>query len=87
MADLAQVKRNIQRMIDQNAPEADIDAYVASEGTTPEELRSAASALPTQEGGGVGLKPFHPALIKRVEMLARLGSDIERSEEIVRRGS
>lgn len=40
MADLAKVKRNIQRMIDQNAPEADIDAYVASEGTTPEELRA-----------------------------------------------
>lgn len=40
MADLSKVKRNIQRMIDQNAPEADIDAYVASEGTTPEELRA-----------------------------------------------
>lgn len=41
MADLAKVKRNIQRMIDQNAPEKDIDAYVASEGTTPEELQGA----------------------------------------------
>lgn len=41
MADLAKIKRNIQRMIDQNAPEADIDAYVASEGMTAEQLRGA----------------------------------------------
>jgi len=40
MADLSKVKRNIQRMIDQNAPETDIDAYVASEGTTPDELKA-----------------------------------------------
>lgn len=40
MADLAKVKRNIQRMIDQNAPESDIDAYVDGEGTSPEELRA-----------------------------------------------
>ena len=46
MADIAKVKRNIQRMIDQNAPESDIDAYVASEGTTPEELRGATSFDP-----------------------------------------
>lgn len=44
MADIEKVKRNIQRMIDQNAPESDIDAYVASEGTTPEQLRSQKSA-------------------------------------------
>lgn len=41
MADTAKVKRNIQRMIDQGAPKADIDAYVAEEGLTPEALRSA----------------------------------------------
>ena len=40
MADIAKVKRNIQKMIDQGAPESDIDAYVASEGTTPEELQA-----------------------------------------------
>jgi hypothetical protein len=41
MADIAKVKRNIQKMIDQGAPETDIDAYVASEGTSPEELQGA----------------------------------------------
>ena len=38
--DIPKVKRNIQRMIDQNAPESDIDAYVASEGLTAEKLRA-----------------------------------------------
>lgn len=40
MADFAKIKRNIQRMLGQNAPEADIDAYVASEGVTAEQLRA-----------------------------------------------
>lgn len=42
MADIAKVKRNIQRMIDQGAPEQDIDAYVASEGVTVEDLQKSA---------------------------------------------
>lgn len=40
MADLVKIKSNIQKMIAQNAPEADIDAYVAGEGVTPEMLRA-----------------------------------------------
>lgn len=46
MADTAKVKRNIQKMIDLGAPEADIDAYVAEEGLTPEALRAAPAAAP-----------------------------------------
>lgn len=49
MADIAKVKRNIQRMIDQDAPESDIDAYVASEGVTPEELRADKGVLTTED--------------------------------------
>jgi len=41
MTDLARVKRNVAKMIDLGAPEEEIDAYVASENTTPEELRRA----------------------------------------------
>ena len=37
--DFGKVKRNVKKMIEQNAPESDIAAYVASEGTSPEELR------------------------------------------------
>ena len=39
MRDINLVKENISKMIEQNAPEADIDQYVASEGYTPEMLR------------------------------------------------
>ena len=49
MADIPKVKRNIQRMIDGGASEAEIDQYVASEGTTPEELRAAPAK---QQGPG-----------------------------------
>lgn len=38
--DYARIKRNITKMISLGAPEADIDAYVASENVTPEQLRS-----------------------------------------------
>lgn len=44
--DTARVKRNIGKMIDQGAPEADIDAYVASEGVTAEALRGVAQSAP-----------------------------------------
>lgn len=40
MADLDRVKRNIGRMISLNAPEADIDAYIASEGVSLEQVRA-----------------------------------------------
>jgi len=40
MADIDKVKRNIGRLLEQGAPEADVDAYLASEGVKLEELRS-----------------------------------------------
>lgn len=45
--DPERIKRNIKRMVDQNAPEEDIDAYLSSEGMTPEKLRGSAAA-PTE---------------------------------------
>ena len=39
MADIPRVKSNIGKMIDQGAPESDIDAYLASEGVTLPELK------------------------------------------------
>ncbi len=41
MADIPKVKRNIQRMIDGGASEAEIDQYVASEGVSLDQLRAA----------------------------------------------
>jgi hypothetical protein len=46
MADIARIKGNIAKMIAQNAPEADIDAYVSSEGVTLDELRKPAAPAP-----------------------------------------
>jgi hypothetical protein len=39
MTDIARHKRNVRKMIDAGAPEADIDAYLASEGVTADMLR------------------------------------------------
>lgn len=63
MADHAKIKRNIQRMLDQNAPEADIDAYVASEGVTAEQLRAAPvatqmAAAPSPDGSQMSQEQF-----------------------------
>lgn len=44
MADIARIKGNIAKMIAQNAPEADIDAYVSSEGVSLDQLRAPSQA-------------------------------------------
>lgn len=46
MRDVNLVKENISKMIELNAPESDIDQYVASEGYTPEMLRGGQDAPP-----------------------------------------
>lgn len=43
--DYARIKRNINKMIDQNAPDTEIETYVASEGVTPEALRNARTSV------------------------------------------
>ena len=40
MADLDKVKRNIGRMVDQSAPESDIDEYLRSEGVSLDQIRA-----------------------------------------------
>lgn len=40
MTDLARVKRNVAKMVGMNAPESDIDAYIASEGSTVDAVRA-----------------------------------------------
>lgn len=40
MADFARIKRNIGRMVDQGAPEADIDEYIRTEGVTLSQVRA-----------------------------------------------
>jgi Mor family transcriptional regulator len=40
MADFDKIKRNLQRMLDQNATESELDEYVASEGVTADQVRA-----------------------------------------------
>jgi hypothetical protein len=59
MADIARIKGNIGKMIAQNAPESDIDAYVASEGISLDDLQTAptqadASPMPSMMEGIAG---------------------------------
>lgn len=49
MADIAKAKRNIKRMIDAGAPEADIDAYLEIEGISLDDLNVSQNAMPTEE--------------------------------------
>lgn len=53
MADLAKIKRNVAKMAAQNASEADIDGYIASEGVTVDDVRNfksqAAPEMPTSD--------------------------------------
>lgn len=44
MADIERVRSNVRKMLDQNAPESDIDAYLAGEGVTAAQLRQAKQA-------------------------------------------
>src|SRR3990172_11190344 len=41
MPEFERIKRNIGKMISQNAPESDIDEYISSEGVSAEQLRAA----------------------------------------------
>lgn len=49
MADLARIKRNVAKMAAQNAPETDIDGYIASEGVTVDDVRNFRSEGPTAD--------------------------------------
>lgn len=49
MADLARIKRNVAKMASMNAPEADIDGYIASEGVTIDDVRNYRELQPMTE--------------------------------------
>lgn len=59
MADLDRIRGNVQKMLGQDAPESDIDAYLSSEGITAEALRAAKPPVNLAEdiakSGGIGL--------------------------------
>lgn len=54
--DLTRVRGNVQKMLGQNAPEAEIDAYLTSEGLTAEKLRAGkpAPSIPADMAKSLG---------------------------------
>jgi len=70
MADIDRIKNNIRKMIDQNAPESDIDAYVASEGVTLEQLKKQPMEQPRQQA-----RPELPGM-GAVNEVSRRGAEI-----------
>jgi hypothetical protein len=58
MADIPRIKSNIGSMIEQGAPEADIDAYLASEGVSVQDLHAVSATDQVKDiakSGGVGV--------------------------------
>ena len=49
LTDLHKIKRNIAKMIDEGAPESDVDDYIASEGVTLDQVKST-PMQPRQDG-------------------------------------
>lgn len=52
--DLARIKSNVAKMVAQNAPEADIDGYIASEGVTVDDVRN----FPMSAAGSGSMRKF-----------------------------
>lgn len=72
MEDFGRILSNVQKMIDQSAPGEDIDGYLQSEGMTPEQFKSRASAGPQvapSQAPGSGPSP---------EVIAQMRADVSR---------
>ena len=100
MADISRIKGNIAKMIAQNAPESDIDAYVSSEGVTLDELRGQPNRDRFQqaaidEQANLKAKGIDPGagFTRRLAHGATLGADstilaaLETPLEMVKRGT
>lgn len=65
MADLARIKSNVAKMAAQNAPEEDIDGYIASEGVTVDDVRNFKAqpvAVDPQTMQPPGVPEFNPGV-------------------------
>lgn len=77
MADIPRIKSNIGSMIDQGAPESDIDAYLASEGVTTKDLHAVSTGAHVEDvvkSGGVGLAKGAIGLAGALGDLTSLGA-------------
>lgn len=81
--DFAKIKRNISKMLDQGAPEADIDAYLKSEGVTPEQLQSAPKESETLSQVADAAKQFGYGGVEGLASIAGIQGDVR---ELIDRG-
>jgi hypothetical protein len=73
MADLLRIKNNVRKMVDQNAPESDIDQYIASEGVSLDDVRN---FQPSSTAGDMA-KSLGVGAAKGTIGIAGLGGDLE----------
>lgn len=62
MADLARIKGNVRKMVDQGAPEFDIDQYINMEGSNVNEIKAFKITEPTPDSFSVRDDVARPAL-------------------------
>lgn len=76
MADLARIKRNVAKMAAQNAPETDIDGYIASEGVTVDDVRAFKAADPQTTEKTGRLEPESRGVFRRIDDAVRGAADM-----------
>lgn len=77
MADLDRIKRNVAKMAQMNAPESDIDGYIASEGVTLEQVRSHKIGSQTSQSTNQPVKNNIPDWLAKIDQYNQ-----KRNEEI-----
>lgn len=75
MVDIPRIKGNISKMIAQGAPEADIDAYVASEGVSLDQLKAPDKYQQAAIDDRKAVNPGDAGLTRRLVHGATLGAD------------
>lgn len=86
--DLGRIKRNVSKMVGMGAPEEDIDAYIAGEGTTVDAVRAfrpqpSAPDSKSEEAGWLSstLGSFADGVVKRGVGVIQAGADLVGAEE------
>jgi hypothetical protein len=69
---MGKIKANVASIIDQGGTEADVNAYLAHEGVTADQLRNSPAAAPGQINGATPVaSAYNPTMAQRMSDLAR----------------
>jgi hypothetical protein len=83
MADIAKVKRNIERMLAQGAPQNEIDAYVAGEGVSLAELQGSAGGMSPLDYVDDAAKSYGSGVVRGLTEIAGLGGNLAKGGNVV----